>query len=113
MRRAPSQASLAVALFFEVEPASPGADVGGVVEASFLVAPSVESVDDVSAPVLARAPLELDRSFLAQPEPLKSTAGAANDLRSWPSAPHAGQNLGAGASMPWMNSVTCRQWRRT
>ena len=56
---------------------------------------------------------ELDRSFFAQPEPLKWTAGGAKSFRSVSSAPQAGQNRGAGASMPWMNSVRVEQFEQT
>ena len=56
---------------------------------------------------------ELDRSFLAHPEPLKWTAGGTNALRSVSSAPQAGQNRGAGASIPWMNSVRVEQFEQT
>ena len=60
--------------------------------------PSVEPPEAAEAFVFA---LEaLDRSFLAQPDPLKWTAGGANALRRVSSAPQAGQNRGAGASMP-------------
>ena len=73
--------------------------------------PSVEPPEAAAAFVLA---LEaLDRSFLAQPDPLKWTAGGANALRRVSSAPHAGQNRGAGASMPWMNSVRVEQLEQT
>ena len=73
--------------------------------------PSPESV--VDAPALALLPEALDRSFFAQPEPLNRTAGWAIALRSVPSLPHAGQNFGPGASMPWMTSVTCPQDAQT
>jgi hypothetical protein len=78
-----------------------------------------ESLDDepsLAAPVLT-APDSLpesafdpdfalaERSFLAQPEPLKCTVGSTNALRSVPSAPHVGQNRGPGAAMPWITSV--------
>jgi hypothetical protein len=53
--------------------------------------------------------VEVERSFFAQPEPLKCTAGGAKALRSVPSAPHAGQNLGPVASMPWITSVRSPQ----
>jgi len=57
--------------------------------------------------------LELDRSFFAQPEPLKWTAGVVSALCSVPSAPHAGQKRGPGASIPWITSVFCRQDAQT
>ena len=59
--------------------------------------------DDESDPVEESPPDEVralpgdevaERSFLAQPEPLKCTAGAENPLRIVPSAPQLGQNLG-------------------
>lgn len=43
------------------------------------------------------------RSFFAQPEPLKWTAGAAMALRTGPE-PHNGQALGGSACTPWMTS---------
>jgi hypothetical protein len=62
-----------------------------------------------SAAGLVRVRVDDERSFFAQPDPLKWTVGGANALRSVPSAPHAGQNRGPGASMPWITSVSCRQ----
>ena len=56
---------------------------------------------------------ELDRSFFAQPEPLKWTAGGAKTFRSVSWAPQLGQNRGAGASIPWMNSVRVEQLEQT
>lgn len=55
---------------------------------------------------------ELERSFLAQPEPLKWTAGGANALRSVPSAPQAGQNRGPGSLIPWITSVRPAQFEQ-
>jgi hypothetical protein len=46
------------------------------------------------------------RSFLAQPLPLKWTAGVLKPLCSVPSAPQAGQKRGPSALIPWMTSVT-------
>ena len=43
------------------------------------------------------------RSFLAQPEPLKWIAGAANAFRTGPD-PHNGHCSGAGSLTPWMTS---------
>ena len=62
----------------------------------------------VSSPVFAAAALvevALPRSFLAQPEPLKWIAGAANCLRIVPSAPHEGQKFGPGSLSPWRMSA--------
>ena len=53
-----------------------------------------------------------ERSFLAQPEPLKCTAAVVIAFVNVPSAPHAGQNRGPGALMPWMTSVRCRQFEQ-
>jgi hypothetical protein len=46
------------------------------------------------------------RSFLAQPEPLKWMAGAANALRSW-ALPQFGQALGPSACTP---CITSKRW---
>jgi hypothetical protein len=45
------------------------------------------------------------RSFFAQPLPLKTMAGGANPFFRVPSAPHSGQNAGAGSLIPWRMSV--------
>ena len=72
---------------------------------SVLVAPvSAPDSDFARALVLAD-----ERSFFAQPEPLKCTVGATNALRIVPSAPQAGQNSGPGALIPWITSVRSRQ----
>src|SRR4029079_4090095 len=50
------------------------------------------------------APPEADRrSFLAQPEPLKTLVGCANDLRIGTEA-RGGHASGAGSCTPWMTS---------
>jgi hypothetical protein len=49
------------------------------------------------------------RSFLAQPEPLKTIEGVLKPFRIVPSAPHAGQNRGPSSLMPWITSVRWRQ----
>ena len=82
-----------------------------VVASPLLLDPSDESLAGAE-PALDRVPLELERSFFAQPEPLKWTAGVAKALRRVPSAPHAGQNRGPGALMPWMTSVVCPQFEQ-
>jgi hypothetical protein len=43
------------------------------------------------------------RSFFAQPEPLKWTAGAANALRTGP-LPQSGQLVGGSSCRPWITS---------
>jgi hypothetical protein len=53
--------------------------------------------------------LELPRSFLAQPDPLKWIVGGANSLRIVPSSPHEGQNSGPGSFRPWRMSVRWSQ----
>jgi len=91
--------------------AVPDSPLFGFESASVLFdAPSDESLDVEVELDFEREPLELERSFFAQPEPLNTTAGAANALRSVPSAPQTGQNRGAGTSMPWMTSVVCPQF---
>jgi hypothetical protein len=75
--------------------------------------PEDELPESVAAEAFVRELLELDRSFFAQPEPLKWTAGGTKALRSVSSAPQAGQNFGGGASMPWMNSVRVEQVEQT
>jgi hypothetical protein len=78
------------------------------------LAPSPPDEPEVpEADARVRELLELDRSFFAQPEPLKCTAGGTNTFRSVSSAPHAGQNRGIGASMPWMTSVRVEQLEQT
>lgn len=61
---------------------------------------------------LVRAALVDDRSFFAQPEPLKCTVGVESALRIVPSAPQAGQNRGPASLMPWITSVSCRQFEQ-
>jgi len=92
---------------------SPGFDEADPVDAdpsppelSVLAAPaSVPDSDFARAFVLAN-----ERSFFAQPEPLKWTVGATNALRSVSSAPQTGQNRGPGALMPWITSVRSPQF---
>lgn len=60
--------------------------------------PSPPSPDDAAAEAgLAR------RSFFAQPDPLKWTAGAAKALRTGPE-PHSGQIVGGSSCTPWIVS---------
>jgi hypothetical protein len=96
--------------FFD-EPASPSLAVAPPSpEDEELEAPSPEPV---AAAALVFEVLAVERSFLAQPEPLKCTAGGTKTLRSVSSAPQVGQNRGAGASIPWMNSVRVEQFEQT
>jgi hypothetical protein len=71
------------------------------------------SRDDESPLDFARVPLVDDRSFLAQPEPLKWMAGLVSALWSVPSAPQFGQNLGPASSIRWITSIRCRQDAQT
>lgn len=43
---------------------------------------------------------DVDRSFLAQPDPLKWTAGVENPLRIVPSTPQFGQKRGPASLIP-------------
>jgi hypothetical protein len=80
----------------DVEPPEPSPDAP-VPDSTFVSPP-----DRAEA---ARVALDA-RSFLAQPLPLKCTAGVLKPLCSVPSAPHAGQKRGPSALIPWMTSVT-------
>ena len=72
-----------------------------------LLAPSPASVEDeASAVVLARARLELERSFFAQPEPLKWIDGAEKAFRTG-DAPQIGQASGPLAATP---CITSKRW---
>jgi len=57
--------------------------------------------------------LELERSFFAQPVPLKWIVGGAKAFVIVPSAPHSGQNLGPGSLIPWTTSVRWPQLLQT
>jgi hypothetical protein len=65
--------------------------------------PAGSAVDSVLPSLAAVDPALARRSFLAQPEPLKWTAGAAIALRTGPD-PHRGQAVGGSAWTPWMTS---------
>jgi hypothetical protein len=53
------------------------------------------------------------RSFFAQPDPLKTIAGGANDFRIDPSVPHSGQKCGPASWTPWRISVRWLQAEQT
>ena len=72
----------------------------------------LESLELVAA-AFDFVPLVDDRSFFAQPEPLKWMAGETIALRRVPSAPQFGQKFGAGSLIPWITSVTCLQLEQT
>ncbi len=93
------------------------ASVPEALEPDFESPPDDESplADEESEPVEESAPEELrdlpgdevaERSFFAQPEPLKWTAGVAHALRIVPSLPQFGQNRGPGSLIPWITSTT-------
>jgi len=73
-------------------------------EASPLADDAPEEVEDRAGPERELA----DRSFLAQPEPLKWTADVVISLRIVPAAPQFGQNRGPVSWIPWMTSTTWR-----
>jgi hypothetical protein len=60
-----------------------------------------------------RLAAELDRSFFAQPEPLKWIVGGANAFVIVPSAPQFGQNLGPASLIPCTTSVRWPQLLQT
>jgi hypothetical protein len=60
-----------------------------------------------------RPELALDRSFFAQPDPLKWMVGGAKALVIVPSAPQFGQNLGPSSWIPWTTSVRWPQLLQT
>ena len=94
----------------EVDPVDPvDPDFAGGVLASLLVlvpSPDDDDSDELSPPSPADAVAEAGlarRSFLAQPDPLKWTAGAANALRTGPE-PQSGQTVGGSSCRPWIVS---------
>ena len=62
-----------------------------------------ELLSPLSSEVFFPPPEADRRSFLAQPEPLKTIVGGANALRIGPE-PHSGHASGAGSFTPWMTS---------
>jgi hypothetical protein len=54
-------------------------------------------------------PLVDERSFFAQPEPLKWIAGLTSALRIVPSRPQLGQKRGPASLIPWITSTRCLQ----
>jgi hypothetical protein len=77
------------------------------------VEPGPDPLSDALPPVLAVASsffaaldrADVERSFFAQPDPLKWIAGVVNAFVIVPSAPHSGQNLGPWSWIPWTTSV--------
>jgi hypothetical protein len=70
------------------------------------------SVEDVLLLALVRVPLVDERSFFAQPDPLKCTVGVESAFFMVPSLPHDGQKRGPASLIPWITSVTCRQFEQ-
>jgi hypothetical protein len=79
---------------------------------------AVVSPDDVPAPASAGFVSDVDdrfvalRSFFAQPDPLKWTAGVAIALRTsfeW----QTGHDFGPSSWTPWTTSNRCPQWWQT
>jgi hypothetical protein len=97
-------------VLFAVDAASPAEDPPSEPSRAELE-PSL--LDDESLLDRARARLALDRSFLAQPEPLKCTDGVETALRIVPSRPQAGQNRGPSASIRWITSMRFLQDAQT
>jgi hypothetical protein len=66
-------------------------------------------------PALAfvRVLLADDRSFFAQPDPLKWIAGVDIARRIVPSWPQFGQTCGPVALIPWITSMRCLQFEQT
>jgi hypothetical protein len=89
---------------------SPPPSFDETVGASLVPPVADASVDDEDEADLARVALVDERSFFAQPEPLKCTAGVVIALVIVPSAPQAGQNRGPAALMPWITSMRCLQF---
>jgi hypothetical protein len=90
----------------EVSPDPAVVDPDAVVPGSVspdVAAPPASPADPSPASVGPFAVTLARRSFLAQPEPLKWTAGAAMALRTGPE-PHKGQAVGGSAWTPWMTS---------
>ncbi len=81
---------------------------GGVLASLLVLVPSPGDDSEAPSPpspaaaVVAEAGLAR-RSFLAQPDPLKWTAGAENALRTGPE-PHSGQTVGGSSCSPWIVS---------
>jgi hypothetical protein len=110
-----TQSVLAVVDDDEVDPDDPddpddSADpdfAGGVLASLLVLVPSPDDESDEPSPpsppdAVAEAGLAR-RSFLAQPDPLKWTAGAANALRTGPE-PQSGQTAGGSSCRPWIVS---------
>ena len=78
-------------------------------------APSLDapSLEPEAPPAVDVAPRVDERSFLAQPEPLKWIAGVTSALRIVPSVPQFGQKRGPASLIPWITSTRCRQLAQT
>ena len=89
--------------------------VSGEVEVEVDEPPSPEplSVELEELPDFLAAPLVDERSFFAQPEPLKWIAGVTSALRIVPSWPQLGQKRGPASLIPWITSTRCAQLEQT
>ena len=71
------------------------------------------SLELVALAAFVRALLVDDRSFFAQPDPLKWIAGLVGALRMEPSVPQLGQKRGPASLIPWITSTRCLQLEQT
>ena len=96
----------------EPEPDEPEPDeepVPDAPEPAPLASPDPPSVELDAPAAFVRALLADDRSFFAQPDPLKWIAGVTSALRIEPSVPQLGQKRGPGSLIPWITSTRCVQ----
>ncbi len=70
--------------------------------------PDEPEASGLAADLAALVPPEEDRSFFAQPDPLKCTAGGAKTLRIRP--PHSGHADGPWSWTPWTTSIRWPQF---
>lgn len=105
----PESREVPESVFFASVPVEPESDAVSRPEPSvdFFASPAVAAVSSFAFD--ARA---VERSFFAQPLPLKWIVGATHFFVIVPSAPHSGQNFGPGSLIPWMTSVTFRQFEQ-
>lgn len=75
--------------------------------------PEALSVEVEALPAFLPAPLVDERSFFAQPEPLKWIAGVTSALRIVASLPQLGQKRGPASLIPWITSTRCWQPEQT
>lgn len=78
-------------------PAFPSPELSPPLE---LLPPELSPLEPDFALLLREDDDDVDRSFLAQPDPLKWTAGVENPLRIVPSTPQFGQKRGPASLIP-------------